>query len=215
MTKQDISKRYAELFEAAERLDTSALGEWNVGAMEDWHEWATSALQLVSVSFGEKSIPFQKLKNAIESDERMGPEHAAFTARGAFQAARKNFDAGFAITLEQNLSGEIFGDLLILADSALEQDHKDSAAVLAAAAFEDSLKKIASLNNLNVADKELNEVVNALKAKQILKGGAGKTAEHFIKLRNFAMHANWEEITREEVGGLIGFVRVVLSEHLS
>jgi hypothetical protein len=215
MSKQDISKRYGVLSEAAERLDTRAMGEWNVGAMEEWHEWATNALQIVSVSFGEKSIPFQNLKKAIESDEKMGPEHAAFTARGAFRAARENFDSGFATTLEQNLSGEILGDLLILADSALEQDTKESAAVLAAAAFEDSLKKIGTLNNLDLADKELSEVVNALKAKQILRGGAAKTAEHFIKLRNFAMHANWDKITPEEVGSLIGFVRLVLSEHLS
>src|SRR5260370_30659434 len=152
MTKQDISKRYGELFEVAERLDTSAMGEWNVAAMEEWHEWATNALQLVSASFGEKCIPLQKLKNAIDSDEKMGPEHAAFTARGAFRAARENFDSGCTTTLEQNLSGEIFGDLLILADSALEQDTKDSAAVLAAAAFEDSLKKIGTLNHLDLAE---------------------------------------------------------------
>ena len=52
--------------------------------------------------------------------------------------------------------------------------------------------RLRTLKKLTVADKELSEVLNAFKANQILKGGAGKTAEHFAKFRNFAVHANWE-----------------------
>jgi hypothetical protein len=71
------------------------------------------------------------------------------------------------------------------------------------------------LNGLDVAERELQEVVNALKAKQILIGGAGKLADQYVKTRNSALHANWEKVSPEEVGGLIGFVESLLVKHLS
>jgi hypothetical protein len=68
---------------------------------------------------------------------------------------------------------------------------------------------------LNVAGKELGNVIGALKSKQLLQGGAATSAERYQGLRNSAMHANWEKITAEEVGGLIGFVEQLLLKHLS
>ena len=82
----------------------------------------------------------------------MGPEQAAVTARGVFLAAKEGYEAGFATTLERRISGEILGDLLSLGRAAFNDGYKDSAAVLASAAFEDSLKKIGTLNGLDLAE---------------------------------------------------------------
>jgi hypothetical protein len=35
------------------------------------------------------------------------------------------------------------------------------------------------------------------------------------KIRNYALHANWEKITEAEVGGVIGFVDQHILTHLS
>ena len=109
----------------------------------------------------------------------------------------------------------MFGSLLNSASTALKEGHKDSAAVLASAAFEDSLKKIGALHGLTLEEEDLGNVIGALKGKQLLQGGAAKSAERYQSFRNFAMHANWEKITEEEVGGLIGFVEQLLLKHLS
>jgi hypothetical protein len=216
MTKDAISQRYAQLASEASKLpiresfDTLSMAE-----VTRWRQWASSTQNLISVSFGEDSNFFSMLDNVIKGEEIHGVPYSASAALGVFLGAKEDFAAGFATTLEQTISGDIFGDILGLATAALEEGYKDSAAVLAAAAFEDSLKKIGTLKKLTFADKGLSEVVNALKANQILKGGAGKTAEHFVKFRNFALHANWDKITAEEVRSLIGFVREVLVQHLS
>jgi hypothetical protein len=88
------------------------------------------------------------------------------------------------------LSGEILGDFVGLAQRSLQEGYKDVAAVLACAALEDALKRYASLNGLEVGDKDMQEVVNALKSKGLV-GGAQKTLlDAMPKLRDYAMHAN-------------------------
>jgi hypothetical protein len=129
--------------------------------------------------------------------------------------AKADFEGGYVSTLAQGIAGEVFGSLLNSASAVLKEGHKDSAAVLAAAAFEDSLKKIGSLHGLDIGEQELGNVIGALKAKQLLQGGAAKSADRYLNLRNWAMHANWGKITQEEVGGVIGFVEQLLIKHLS
>src|SRR4029077_11176050 len=131
-------------------------------------------------------------------------------ATGIFAAAWDDYNRGFATTLDQRISGEIFGHLLNSANAALKEGYKGTAAVLAAAAFEDSLKKIGILHGVDVVEKELQNLVNLLKARQILTGASGKIAGDFVKTRNAAMHAEWNRITPAEVGGLIGFVQQVI-----
>jgi len=58
-------------------------------------------------------------------------------------------------TVQASISGEIFGDFIGLAKSALRENYKDVAAVLACAALEDSLKRFAETNGLSVGDKVL------------------------------------------------------------
>jgi len=60
--------------------------------------------------------------------------------------------------------------------------------VLASAAFEDCLKKVGTFNGSDVAERELQEVVNALKAKQILIGAAGKIADQYVMTSHRAVH---------------------------
>ncbi len=180
-----------------------------------WNHWVTSVLHLVRASFDADSVHFEQLKRAIDNAAIEGLPYTVEAAKGIFLAARADFEGGYVSSLEQGIAGEVFGSLLNSASAALKEAYKDSAAVLASAAFEDSLKKIGTLHGLSVAEQELGNVIGALKAQQLLQGGAAKSAERYLVLRNSAMHANWEKITAEEVGGLIGFVEQLLLKHLS
>lgn len=216
MIETAISQRYAEL---AERMLGLAMyqdaDQVSHDQMSFWKGWAASALNLIGISFGKDSTLYSAMEQAISTENTHGMPCAASAARGVFAGAKDDYNRGFATSLSQAISGEIFGDLLNSAHAALQEGYKDSAAVLAAAAFEDSLKKIGTLHGLDVAGKELAQVINALKGSQILKGGAGKTAEAFRDLRNNAFHAQWGNVSREEVASLIAFVREVVTKHLS
>jgi hypothetical protein len=215
MTKELMSKRFEELAAAVNAIrlpPTPPPGKSGLN-QEQWHQWATSALHLVEACFGPGSVHHERLNNAITRSATI--PYMLATSKGTFLAAKEDFDGGYVSSLAQGIAGDVFSSLLNSARAALGEGYKDSAAVLASAAFEDSLKKIGTLNGLNVAEEDLGNVIGALKTKQLLQGGAARSAERFQNLRNWAMHANWEKITAEEVGSLIGFVEQLLHKHLS
>jgi hypothetical protein len=215
MTKEQISQKYAELAQQMQRLPLYKDSQ-EVSANERvfWKRWAADALHLIERSFGSDSTLFSDIQNAITSDYNDGIPWAAQAAAGVLAAAQDNYNRGFATSLDQRISGEIFGDLLDSARVALKEGYKDSAAVLAAVAFEDSLKKIGALKGLNIAGKELYDLVNLLKANQILTGNSGQVAGNFVKTRNAALHAEWSKITEAEVGSLIALVQGLISQFL-
>ena len=94
--------------------------------------------------------------------------------------------------------------------AALAEGAKDVAAVLACAALEDALKRLALLNNLEVSDKTMQDVVNALKAKGLVGGAQKSLLDTMPKIRDYAMHANWDKITPQDVGSVMGFVEQLL-----
>ena len=131
-------------------------------------------------------------------------------AKSIFIAAKEDYEGGYLFNLDSLISGEILGNFVALAKVALKENNKDVAAVLAAAALEDALKKFASLNELDVNDKVMQEVVSALKAKGLVSGAQKSLLDTMPKLRDYAMHANWDKIKPEDVSSIIGFVEQFL-----
>ena len=216
MIKEEISQKYAELAGGMQKLPVyRSLDAVPPNERIFWKQWAAAALYLIGMSFGRDSTFFADMQKAIDSEQFEGIPEAAGAAAGVLIAAQDSYNRGFAASLDQRVSGEIFGDLVNAADTALHGGHKDFAAVVAAAALEDSLKKIGALHGLNTSGKNLQDVVNLLKANQILTGGNAKFADGFVKMRNSALHAEWGKITDTEVGALIGFLKPLIAQYLS
>jgi len=216
MTKEEIRQRYAEVAQRIGRLPLyKSLDEVSDNERVDWRRWAADARHVIEMSFGKDSTFFSEMQKAISTEDRDGVPWAAGAVAALFLSGQENYDRGFDTSLDQRISGEIFGDLVNAADTALQGGHKDFAAVVAAAALEDSLKKIGGLHGLNTSGKNLQEVVNLMKSKQILTGGNAKFADGFVKMRNSALHAEWSKITDAEVGALIGFLKPIIAQYLS
>src|SRR6266498_245259 len=98
------------------------------------------------------------------------------------------------LTWKQPFSGEIFADFLVAAKNALASNQKDVAAVLACAALEDALKRYASLRELSVEGKAMQEVIKALKAKGLVSGPQKSLLDNMPRVRDAAMHADWQKI---------------------
>jgi hypothetical protein len=56
----------------------------------------------------------------------------------------------------------------------------------------------------------MEEVINALKAKGLVAGPEKSLLDSMPKVRDAAMHAGWQKITSQDVGGVIGFVEQFL-----
>lgn len=206
-----ISARFQELEKQANEIPLksgSRPGEQAVAKDEDFHKWASSALHLIASVFGEKSPHYQNLHEAYL--RYLGYASGFFVARGIFLAAKSDYDGGHLFNLEATISGEIFADFVVLAKNALANDQKDVAAVLACAALEDALKRYAMLKGLDVDGKVMQEVINALKAKGLVAGPQRSLLDSMPKVRNAAMHADWQKITPQDVGSVIGYVEQFL-----
>ncbi len=131
---------------------------------------------------------------------------------GIFQSAKEDFEAGFAGNLDLRISGEVFGDFVALAKQSLAEGHNDVAAVLACAALEDALKRFAAANGQETNQKTMTEVVNSLKGSGLVVGAQKSILESMIRIRNSALHADWDKISEAEVGGVIGYVEQFLLE---
>ncbi|MGO8943522.1 MAG: DUF4145 domain-containing protein [Syntrophobacteraceae bacterium] len=205
-----IQQRFNELEQATNQVRIVGLDYDKHVDRESWQKWSTSVLNLLSTAFGPQSVHFQNFKK-IHDDYR-GHTWDFEAARGVFHAAKEDYEGGYVFSLEKAVSGEVFGDFVLLAEKSLAEGHKDVAAVLACAALEDALKRFAQAEGLNVDNADMQQVVNALKSERLVSGAQKTLLDTMPKIRDWAMHANWEKIRPEDVSGVIGFVKQFLLE---
>ena len=188
---QDIQERIVE----ADREQFSYLG------------WTISARELLRAVYGEHSLYYR------EFCDWEGEQGALVSI---FQAAKRDYDGGFSIgDIRLRISGDVLGNFVALARTLLDDGHKDVAGVLAAAALEDVLKRYATANDIDTEDRNMPEVINALKSKGLIKGGQNRLLQALPKIRNLALHAQWDKFSELEVGSVLGYVEQFLLKHFS
>ena len=178
-----------------------------------WEGWATSAQYLIKAVFGEDSPyydNFTKQMNVCSSTR--GKKNNIERLKGIFRSAKEDFESGGVFNVDLQVSGEVFGDFIVLAKQSLSSDYKDVAAVLAAAALEDSLKRYAKVKGINEVDNQsMSKVINALKSKGLVTEEQKFLLNDMLKIRNSAMHAQWGKISKPGINSMIGFVEGFLS----
>jgi len=61
----------------------------------------------------------------------------------------------------------------------------------------------------------LQDVITALQATGVLKGGEIGTSQSFLKFRNDSLHADWTNVSRVQVESCTAFVDAMLVKHFS
>jgi hypothetical protein len=87
------------------------------------------------------------------------------------------------------------------------------AAVPAAAAFEDTIRRMAETSGESTTGVDLSNVINRLKEKGILQSPQLGIAVSYLKFRNHALHARWEQIDRSSINSVLAFVEALLLKH--
>lgn len=138
--------------------------------------------------------------------------------QGSLRAMKADVEAGLVGNIERRAMGEVIADMLGLAKEALGSDGdgaKNVAAVLTAAAFEDTIRRMgASLANVE-GRPDLQGVITALKQAQVLSGAPLSTAVGYLRFRNDALHADWARLDRAVVASCLAFVEGLVLRHLS
>lgn len=141
--------------------------------------------------------------------------HLIAAIRGALQTMLEEVDSGFIGSLRDAITGEVLSDLVKLSRKVLEESSgKDVAAVLTAAAFEDTIRRLST--KYGIADHEkLADILEELKKQRVLQGAQVGIAQSYLSFRNKALHAKWGEVDLSAVESALAFTEQLLLKHFS
>ena len=188
----------------------------NVG--EHASEVLTGALTILSAVYGPESHQALILRHASQ-DLGKSPHNdykISMVVVGALENLRNELNSGLVGSLQKRLTGEVLVDFVQLARAALDQgtvEGKNVAAVLAAAAFEDTIRRMGvSLAGI-IGRDDLSDVIEGLKKQAIFVAPQLGIAISYLNFRNRALHAQWDQIEREAVVSLLAFVEQLVLKH--
>jgi len=181
--------------------------------MASWVQWSTSVQDVLERVFGANSPYTGNFRAVCKNMSGHSPQILA--AKAVFEASKRDLESGYIIDLQTRISGELFGDFVVLAKRSLSEGYKDVAAVLACAALEDTLKRFASQQGLDVEGRSMQDIVAALKSKGLVTGAQKSLLDSMPKIRDYAMHAEWSKVTEPDVNSVIGYVEQFLLTHFS
>ncbi len=208
--QQQFAKRFAELEKSfgAIPFRANGMGYGNFVPDGQWRGWASSVQNLLRAAFGEASPHYVNFVSAYAACNGTGD--LVHGLHSLFLGAKEDFDGGYAFNIELRISGEVFGDFVVLAKQALSAGQKDVAAVLACAALEDALKRYGAANGLSIDGKTMAEVVNALKGASLVAGAQKSLLDSMPRIRNLALHGEWAKLSEPDVSSVLGFVEQFL-----
>lgn len=211
MLKETFVKRFIELDKSFSLLRFESYGQGMSGTrvvQGQWQQWATSVQSLILAVFGSDSPHYKNYSNLYAKCH--GDDYLLNSLKSIFNSAKEDFEGGYVFDVDLRISGEVFGDFVTLARTALTEGNKDVAAVLACAALEDALKRFAAIKGIDVNNKTMHEIVNALKCEGLVSGAQKTLLDAMPRIRNFAMHADWGKISSPDVNSVLGFVEQFL-----
>lgn len=209
-----IARRFQELEAKVRTVQMRQAHSDTQADPEQFYSWASSALSAIQGVFGSDSphyLAFQKEMSTIQNNNVWSQRFESI--RGIFLGAKSDIDGGYVFDLQRSVSGELFGDFIATAKAALADGHHTVASVLACAALEDALKRYATSKGLQVDGQTMEDVVNALKSKGLVSGAQKTLLAAMPKVRNAAMHADWDKLTPQDAGSVIGYVEQFLLAH--
>ena len=152
-----------------------------------------------------------------DGDGRKYPKDLDFRSnlRGCLQELKSDILQGRIVNIQLEARGEVLADFIASAREALQTGQKDIAAVLACAALEDALKRAARHRGLEVHDKVMSEVVNALKGAGAIRSPQGKVLDGYVRIRDKTFHAQWDAVDEASINGIIAFTETFLVQQFA
>jgi hypothetical protein len=209
-SREQTTQRFKELLEQGARIRMQGR-DGTIADVTDFYAWALSSLNLIQGTLGPKSPHTKAFENELAAIQNNYVDDRKLNSfRGLFLASKADFGAGLQFNVERVVAAEVFGDFIVLAKAALAEGNHTVAGVLACAALEDALKRFSTAKGLDVEGKTMEDIVNALKSKGLVSGPQKSLLAAMPRIRNAAMHAEWEKLTPNDVGSVLGYVEQFL-----
>jgi hypothetical protein len=129
--------------------------------------------------------------------------HIMSSKVGALRALRRDYDAGYLVSVQTLVRAEVFADFLEMADHLLEQGYKDPAAVLVGGVLEERLRTLCDSRGIPTQisgkPKKADSMNNELASAEIYNKLDQKNVTAWLDLRNKAAHGHYGEYTADQV----------------
>lgn len=192
-------------------------------SLQKQSEVYNGAISMISAIHGQESHHISTLRDVHktvtakkEGRPNLNFREVTHAAEGALQNLKAEIEGGLAGSLQKRLTSEVLTDMIQLARAVLDnssESAKNVAAVLTAAAFEDTIRRMGSTFAGVMGKDDLSDVIEALKQKGVLIAPQLGIAVSYLNFRNRALHANWEQIDRASVNSVLAFVEGLLLKH--
>jgi replication-associated recombination protein RarA len=210
MTKEQILARIDDLL--------TLCAEPREGRVQPEHVF-NGALTLMTSLYGGDSHQvdtlLQRRADIARTDKVEGVRRieTILAVQGALGNLRQEVQADLLTSLEHRIASDVLSDLVQLARVVLQEagdGPKNVAAVLVAAAYEDTIRRIAKEHAGVIGQDKLDTVIGKLKDAGLLVAPQLGIALGYLNFRNRALHAEWENIDRTSVTSALAFVEELL-----
>ena len=137
--------------------------------------------------------------------------------RGVLKTVLNEIDSGFIGSVRSAMTSEILGSFINLAHNILDEfgeNGKDVSAVLTAAAFQDTIRYLASKNGLD-AYFSIPEILEELKEEGVLQNMQLSLTQAYLGFCSKALHAEWTDLDLKAVKNTLALTESLLSKHFS
>jgi hypothetical protein len=182
------------------------------------------ATSLLTALYGPESTQLQQFRDGCAAIAKIAPnpvnmDHELLQhAKGTIRNTKAELEAGLIVRLRVAVAGEILAELIGLAKDVMAdrtEEAKNAGAVVLAAAYEGLMRRMGEEFAGVTGRPKLEEVINALKTANVLKGGQVGTAQSYLKFRNDSLHADWKNVDRSQVESCLAFSEALVVKHFS
>lgn len=177
---------------------------------------SSRALNIARICAGESSDHYRNLVAFVAVPSHQDGYHLP-EILGYLLGLQADLDRGLLVNVDRAAAGEVVAEFVSLSRQVMADDNGDDAknvaAVLAAAAYEDTIRRMGR-DFAGVTDRpKLEKVIGALKDAGVLRGAQVSIASSYLRFRNDALHADWSNLDRSSVAAVQAFVEALLLEH--
>ena len=179
--------------------------------------------QLIARLYGSDSHYFQMFRPITQTPSfniiyRGRCRHVADIV-GIFKAVEHDIKSGMLSDFRSLVQAEIFADFLDMAEHLHRENYKDASAVLLGAVLEDSLRKIADANGVDILNSKgkpltLDPLNAALAKKGVYNALVQKQITSWANLRNDAAHGHFDRYDSAQVQQMLLFVQKFCADYL-
>lgn len=200
-------------------LSSCDLNDWSLAHQAEVYQGTVGILQIL---YGKGSSQEGDLRALVETIGGKVPHDdyrimkCIGAVKGTLVSITADLDAGLVGSLARIVAGDVLTDFVKLSRAVLEtpsDEAKNVGAVLAAAAFEDTIRRLGILSNIPEEEK-LADVVVKLKEAGILQGAQVGIAQSYLNFRNRALHADWSGVDRPEVQSVLAFTEQLILQKI-